>query len=78
LPTSTTAVGLPSNAGQALTQLDAAYRALAAARSTGDLGKIGVASQALDDAVSNYLRVAGTALTTPRGTPAPTHTSAGG
>jgi len=78
LPTSTTAVGLPSNAGQALTQLDAAYRALAAARSTGDLGKIGVASQALDDAVSNYLRVAGTALTTPRGTPAPTPTSAGG
>ncbi len=58
-----TQVALPSNQVQALAQMDAANKQLAIAKQSGDLGKIGIASQALENAVNNYLRLAGTALT---------------
>lgn len=59
-----TPVVLPSDQAQALSQMDAAQKALATAKASGDLGKIGTASQALEDAVNNYLKLAGTALST--------------
>ena len=61
---------LPSNQLQALGQMDAANKQLAVAKQSGDLAKIGAASQALENAVNNYLRLAGTALPTPATSPA--------
>ncbi|WP_231988483.1 UPF0182 family membrane protein [Nakamurella panacisegetis] len=71
-----TPVVLPSDQAQALSAMDAANKALATAKASGDLGKIGAASQALEDAVNNYLKLAGTSLTTPSTTSAaPTATA---
>ncbi len=53
---------LPSNQVEALAQMDTANKALTAAKASGDLGKIGQATQDLENAVTNYLRVAGTSL----------------
>ena len=39
--------------------MDAAAQALDAAKVSGDLGQIGTASQALADAVNQYLQLAG-------------------
>ena len=60
-----TPVVLPSDQAQALSAMDAANKNLATAKASGDLGKIGAASQALEDAVNNYLSLAGTSLSTP-------------
>jgi uncharacterized membrane protein (UPF0182 family) len=71
-----TPVVLPADQAQALTQMADAQKALATAKASGDLGKIGAASQALDNAVTNYLNLAGTALsTTPPATPSTARTT---
>lgn len=54
----TTPVVLPANLAQALKEMDTANQALTAAKSSGDLGKIGTASQNLANAVNNYLKLA--------------------
>ena len=59
-----TSVALPANLAQALGQMDAANKQLALAKQSGNLGKIGVASEALENAVTNYLRLAGNSLPT--------------
>ena len=59
-----TPITLPANQAQALVQLNTASKALAVAKQSGDLGKIGVASQALELAVNNYLKLAGNSLPT--------------
>ena len=74
----TTPVVLPSDQAQALASVAAANDALKTAKASGDLGKIGAASQALEDAVNNYLNLAGTALSTPSATSSvPSATSTG-
>jgi len=60
----TSAVPLPVDQAQAVADLDSANKALAAAKATGDLGKIGAASQALQEAVSRYLALASKSLGT--------------
>ena len=67
-----TPVVLPSDQAQAIKQMDAANKLLATAKASGDLGKIGTASQALEDAVNNYLKLAGPALTATAVAPSPT------
>ena len=69
---------LPANEQQALQQMDAANQELVTAKASGDLAKIGAASQRLQDAVDNYLKLAGGSLTTAATSPAPTTSSAGG
>ena len=61
---------VPSNAAGALTAMAQAQSALDQAKASGDLGQIGVASQALEQAVQQYLKLAGltTAATSPAAT----------
>lgn len=71
-----TSVALPANQNEALQQMDAANKQLATAKASGDLGKIGAASQLLEDAVNRYLALAGTgtgssSASTPLPTPGP-------
>ena len=66
----------PADQQAALTQMDAAASALEAAKASGDLGQIGAASQKLEDAVRNYLALAGTSI--PSASLGPVPTSAGG
>ncbi len=59
---------VPSNASGALSALAAAQAQLDQAKKSGDLGQIGTASQALEQAVQQYLKLAGlTPATTPAG-----------
>lgn len=77
-----TPVSLPANQQEALQQLNAANQALVTAKASGDLAKIGAASQQLQDAVDNYLQLAGSSLTTASSAAAPStagsSTSGGG
>ncbi|MET3803936.1 uncharacterized membrane protein (UPF0182 family) [Nakamurella sp. UYEF19] len=67
---------LPSNVNQAVQQMNTANQALVAAKASGDLAQIGAASQKLQDAVNNYLKIAGTGTSAPAATTAVT--SSGG
>ena len=55
--------------------MDAAASALTAAKASGDLGRIGAASQKLQDAVNAYLALAGTSI--PSAGPAPVPSGGG-
>jgi len=59
-PSSTAAP--PADQAAALAQMDSAASALDDAKSSGDLGQIGAASQKLEDAVKAYLALAGTSI----------------
>ena len=77
------AVPLPANQAQAVKAMEVARQNLEAAKKTGDLGKIGVATQQLEEAVDNYLTLAAqaTAGSTPSSgqqTSAATSASGGG
>jgi len=72
-----TALPLPADQKEALKQMDAANQALTAARATGDLGKIGAATEALEDAVTNYLKLAAPASGSPVATSSATKSSGG-
>jgi uncharacterized membrane protein (UPF0182 family) len=50
---------VPADAGQALADLQQAEQALSDAKTSGDLGRIGTATQRLYDAVQQYLELAG-------------------
>lgn len=49
---------IPANAGQALSDMEQAQKDLSAAKASGDLGRIGTATQRLYDAVQQYLELA--------------------
>ena len=70
----TTTAPPPADQKAALADMDAAASELDAAKASNDLGKIGAASQKLEDAVNQYLKLVG--KTTPTGStaksPAPT------
>ena len=68
----TTSVALPANVQQALQQMNTANQDLVTARGSGDLARIGAASQRLQDAVNNYLHLAG-----PVTSPSPTAPAVG-
>ena len=73
VPTSPTSSAAPPPADQAaaLAAMDTAAKALDTAKVSGDLGAIGKASQDLETAVNDYLKLAGGSLTgsaTPTGT----------
>jgi len=53
----------PADAAQALADLEQAEQALSDAKNSGDLGKIGTATERLYDAVQQYLQMAGPAAT---------------
>jgi hypothetical protein len=55
----------PVDLAAALTAMDTAASNLDSAKASGDLGKIGTATQQLEDAVNNYLKLANQANTTP-------------
>lgn len=59
VPGSTSAAPLPVDEAAALAAMDAAAAALDEAKASGDLGRIGTASQALSDAVNNFLLLRG-------------------
>jgi hypothetical protein len=71
-----TTVAPPADQAAALAQMNTAASQLDAAKSSGDLGQIGAASQKLEDAVKAYLALAGTSI--PSASLAPVPTSAGG
>ncbi len=54
----TSSAALPTDAAQALTDMERAQQALADAKSSGDLGQIGAATERLYDAVQQYLELA--------------------
>jgi uncharacterized membrane protein (UPF0182 family) len=54
----TSSAALPTDAAQALTDMERAQQALAEAKSSGDLGQIGAATERLYDAVQHYLELA--------------------
>ncbi len=66
----------PADQAAALAQMDAAASALDTAKASGDLAQIGAASQKLEDAVKNYLALAGTSI--PSASLGPVETSGGG
>jgi uncharacterized membrane protein (UPF0182 family) len=72
---STTAAPPPADQAAALAAMDSAASELDAAKASGDLGQIGAASQKLEDAVNNYLKLAGTSL--PSASLAPVSTPGG-
>lgn len=76
----TTSVQLPASAEQALKDMQAAAKNLDEAKKSGDLGRIGAATQALEDAVNHYLQLAAPTSTssTGTGTSAPATSSTGG
>ncbi len=75
---------MPANEAEAVKAMDAAVQELDDAKKSQDLGKIGAATQKLEDAVNNYLTIAGqnvvgsTSATTGGSTPATTASSSGG
>ena len=71
-----TTVAPPADQAAALAQMDAAASELDAAKTSGDLGQIGAASQKLENAVKAYLALSGTSI--PSASLAPVETSAGG
>jgi len=71
----TTTAPPPADQAAALAAMDAAASALDAAKASGDLGRIGDASQKLQDAVTAYLALAGTSIP---GVSPPAVPSAGG
>ncbi|AZI59533.1 membrane protein [Nakamurella antarctica] len=67
---------LSADAAQALVQVDGALKALESAKTTGSFAEIGAAQDRLNDAVQNYLEVAGPSVgSAPNSAPA---TSSGG
>ncbi|WP_240189080.1 UPF0182 family protein [Nakamurella flavida] len=72
---STATLTPPADAGAALAALDAASAELETAKTSGDLAQIGAASARLEQAVNDYLALAGTSLSAAPQTPT---TSAGG
>ncbi|HEY4994037.1 MAG TPA: UPF0182 family protein [Nakamurella sp.] len=71
----TTTAPPPADQAAAVAQMDSAASALDAAKASGDLGQIGDASQKLEDAVKQYLQLAGTPL--PSASLAPVPSSGG-
>src|SRR5450755_1109497 len=71
----TTTAPPPADQAAAAAAMDSAASALDAAKASGDLGQIGDASQKLEDAVKNYLQLAGTPL--PSASLAPVPSSGG-
>ncbi|MEO7125777.1 MAG: UPF0182 family protein [Nakamurella sp.] len=60
-------LSVPANAGQALANMQQAQQTLSEAKSSGDLGRIGNATQQLYNAVQQYLELSGPVKTTSGG-----------
>ena len=71
----TAATAPPADQMAALAAMEAAAGALTAAKASGDLSRIGAASQKLQDAVNAYLALAGTSI--PSAGPAPVPSGGG-